>query len=99
MITRLINYDFLLNAILVQFSSVQFSSVQLKMVSKRSGKPLCNPPASQTCPQCCLWNSSNVGLIDNVMSAANLGWLLRQLDNLGSMTVMSAANIGWLLRQ
>ena len=42
--------------------SVQFSSVQ----SMRSGWPICPPPPSlRSFPQCCLWNSSNVGLLDD----------------------------------
>ena len=43
---------------------VRRSSVQFKMVSMCSEKPICAPP-SQKCPQHCLWNCSNVRLIDD----------------------------------
>ena len=45
-----------------------FSSVQFKVVSMRSGRPICAPPrlSSGVSPQCCgPWNSSNVGLVDD----------------------------------
>ena len=51
--------------------SKTFSSVQFEMVSVRSGKLICTPPSLSGVPQCCLWNSSNVGPIDDGLSASS----------------------------
>ena len=51
------------------FSAVQFSSVQFKMVSMRSGRPICAPPPSLrgVSPKVALETNSSsvVGLIDD----------------------------------
>ena len=46
-------------------SLVHFSSVQLKMVSKRSEKPIYAPSRLRSFPDVVFKNSSNVGLIDD----------------------------------
>ena len=45
---------------------VQFNSIQFKMVYMRSENPYALHPVSQKFPQLCLWNGSNVRLIDDV---------------------------------
>ena len=48
---------------IVPFSSVQFSSVQFKIVSMRSGRPICAPPRhSESFPNVAFENSFNVYL-------------------------------------
>ena len=58
----------------------QFSSVQFKMVSRRSEKPICAPPHLSEVSQCCLWNGSNVRLIDDGPLPSFPGSLFQRLS-------------------
>ena len=53
---------------------VHFSSVQFKMVSMRSTKSICAPLRLSQVPQRCLWNGSNVRLIDEVALSRVFFW-------------------------
>ena len=52
------------------------SSVSFKMVFVHLEKQVCAPPIFQKFPQCCLWNSSSVCLIDNGLLLSFEGKLL-----------------------
>ena len=66
----------------VHIAWVQFSSVRFKMVFTRSEKPIHAfsqkvPPVPQKFPKRCLWNGSNVRLIDDgpLSSFQGFGWI------------------------